>query len=688
VTLVDYARKDSCAWLTLNRPDKLNALSGQLVAELREAVQRARNDSAVKVVTLAGAGRAFSAGYDLSEEANAATAGADAWHQALATDVEATMELWSLPKPTIAAVSGWCLAGGCELAMACDMIIAADDARFGEPEIRYGSGPVTLLMPFILGQKKTSELLFTGDVITAAQAQQLGLVNQVVPPDQLETAVTHLAERIAVAPMPVLGLTKLALTRAYEAMGLRQAVHANLDLSAILNAADSPEQLEFDQIVRSRGLKAALAWRDQRYGKAINEKPLPACGGLFVTQARVIIVGAGLAGLSAASELSSAGYRVSVIEARDRVGGRVWSHALSNNIIVERGGEFISELHDTVRHTAQALGLRLVRQGCDFDRREPVGGEAADAEMLRTIAREVGQAITVRLSHGSADFSVAEAYANAISSPAGAAAYRRLATSTTFPLESVSARWYAAHGAARGYGDAMRIDGGNQRIAIELERALPAPVVTGVAVTRVAQTADCVEVETLDGSCQRADAAILAVSLPFLATLDVSPALPGELSDAIGSLGYGDAAKLHLPLATGVAPRSVEAGKAWWTWTRLDSDSRPEKAMNAFAGGAAVLKELEVADGPARWGEEVKMIRRDADMRDSALLTHWGAEPWSRGSYSAKLVGWTDGHVRILQRAHGRFVLAGEHTDQDGATMNAALRSGRRAAATVRDLLT
>lgn len=276
MTLVDYTRKDSCAWLTLNRPDKLNALSEQLVAELRAAVQRARDDSAVKVITLAGAGRAFSAGYDLSEEADAATVGADAWHQVLAADVEATMELWSLPKPTIAAVSGWCLAGGCELAMACDMIVAAEDARFGEPEIRYGSGPVALLMPFILGQKKTNELLFTGDVISAAQAQQLGLVNQVVPADQLETAVTQLAERIAVAPLPVLSLTKLALTRAYEAMGLRQAVHANLDLSAILNAADSPEQQEFDQIARSRGLKAALAWRDQRYGRAISETPPPA----------------------------------------------------------------------------------------------------------------------------------------------------------------------------------------------------------------------------------------------------------------------------------------------------------------------------------------------------------------------------------------------------------------------------
>jgi enoyl-CoA hydratase len=234
---------------------------------LREALQHASRDDAVKVVILTGAGRAFSAGFDLAEEAGAEIAGAGAWHSMLSADVTATMDLWSLPKPTIAAVRGWCLAGGCELAMACDMIIAAEDARFGEPEIRYGSGPVTLLMPFVLGQKKTSELLFTGDTIAATDAERLGLVNKVVPGDQLETAAAELAGRIAVAPLPVLRFTKLALIRAYEAMGLRQAIHANLDLSAILNAADSPEQQEFDRIARSEGLKAALAWRDRRYGE-------------------------------------------------------------------------------------------------------------------------------------------------------------------------------------------------------------------------------------------------------------------------------------------------------------------------------------------------------------------------------------------------------------------------------------
>lgn len=269
MSLVGYERRGATAWVSLNRPEKLNALSAGLVGELREVLSEAEADAAVKVVVLTGAGRAFSAGYDLAEEAAAATTGADAWHEALSADVAATMQLWSLPKPTIAAVRGWCVAGGCELAMACDMVVAAEDARFGEPEIRYGSGPVTLLMPFVLGQKKTNELLFTGDVVDAHEARRLGLVNAVVPGAQLEDAAQALAAKVALAPLSVLRLTKLALIRAYEAMGLRQAVHANLDLSAILNAADSPEQREFDEIVRTRGLKAALAWRDQRYGEGL-----------------------------------------------------------------------------------------------------------------------------------------------------------------------------------------------------------------------------------------------------------------------------------------------------------------------------------------------------------------------------------------------------------------------------------
>ena len=260
-----YERRGPAAWITLNRPGKLNAMTHAMVAALSAALERAGADDEVKVVVVTGAGRAFCAGYDLSEEGEYALETAADWHRELAEDVRVTMALWSLPKPTIAAVRGWCLGGGCDTAMACDMIVAADDAHFGEPEIRYGAGPATLLMPFVLGQKKTSELLFTGDSIDAAQALALGLVNTVVEGSELEPAVDALVGRIAPTPLEVLRLTKLALIRAYEAKGLRAAVDANLDLGAIISAAHTPEQREFDRIVAADGLKAALAWRDARY---------------------------------------------------------------------------------------------------------------------------------------------------------------------------------------------------------------------------------------------------------------------------------------------------------------------------------------------------------------------------------------------------------------------------------------
>jgi enoyl-CoA hydratase len=267
--VVLYQRRGPAAWITMNRPEKLNALNGEVVRELRRRLREVQEDDSVKVVVLTGAGRAFSAGYDLSEEVTDRIEGADAWRAVLNEDVNLALELWALPRPTIAAVRGWCLAGACELAMACDLIVATSDSRFGEPEIRYGSGPVALLMPFVLGQKKTNELLFTGDTIDAQEAHRVGLINRVVEPERLVPAVDELIAKIAPTPLPVLRLTKLALLRAYEAMGLRTAVAANLDLSAILNAADTPEQREFDGIVAAQGLKAALKWRDARYGEQL-----------------------------------------------------------------------------------------------------------------------------------------------------------------------------------------------------------------------------------------------------------------------------------------------------------------------------------------------------------------------------------------------------------------------------------
>jgi enoyl-CoA hydratase len=265
-----YETRGPAAWITLNRPEKLNALNTAVLDGLIHAFDQALADDEVKVVVVTGAGeRAFSAGYDLSAEAAHADIPAHEWHGVLGTDIDVTMRLWAFPKPTIAAVRGYCLAGGCELAMACDIIVSGESGRFGEPEVRYGSGPVTLLMPFILGQKKTNELLFTGDMIDAAAAERAGMINRVVPDDRVEAEVDDLVRKIAPTPLPVLRLTKIALVRAFEAMGLREAVNMNLDLSSMLNAADTPEQREFMEIVRTQGLKAALAWRDNRYGEVL-----------------------------------------------------------------------------------------------------------------------------------------------------------------------------------------------------------------------------------------------------------------------------------------------------------------------------------------------------------------------------------------------------------------------------------
>ena len=250
--------------LVLNRPAKLNAISAELRDALADAIAEAAADDRVRVVVIAGAGRAFCSGYDLSEEAPAS---AWAWRDVLARDVAATLAVWSCPKPVVAQVHGYALAGGLELAMACDLIVAADDARLGEPEIRFGSAPVTLLMPFVIGQKRTRELLMTGDLIDAAEAERIGLINRVVPGERLADEVDALAGKLARVPPDVMAPTKLMLNRAMDAAGFAAAVEMGLDLQSFVNMSTTAR--EFDAIVRRDGLKAALAWRDRRYDERL-----------------------------------------------------------------------------------------------------------------------------------------------------------------------------------------------------------------------------------------------------------------------------------------------------------------------------------------------------------------------------------------------------------------------------------
>jgi enoyl-CoA hydratase/carnithine racemase len=263
-----YERKGAIAYLTLNRPEKLNALNAAMLSGLRLALTAVEADPEVRVVILTGAGRAFSAGFDLHRgpgDPDPHHMTPDAWRQHLQSYVDTFLMVWNLSKPVIAAVNGYALAGACELVQVCDIKIASDRAVLGEPEIRAGIGPPLLITPYSVNLAKAKELLLTGDTIDAHEAERLGLVNRVVPHDQLMAESERTARKITMLPALGVKMTKLAVNRALEDMGFLSAVRHNLELMTIFDTTMSPEQEEFNAIRQERGLRAALDWRDARF---------------------------------------------------------------------------------------------------------------------------------------------------------------------------------------------------------------------------------------------------------------------------------------------------------------------------------------------------------------------------------------------------------------------------------------
>jgi enoyl-CoA hydratase/carnithine racemase len=267
--LVRYAVDGHVGIVTINRPDKLNAITVELKHLLIERLLAADADSATSVVVLRAEGRAFSAGYDISPNpARAARRGnALAWHGSLTDDIRLEMTPWEMRKPVIASVQGHCLGGGCELMMLCDLAIAADDAMFGEPEIRFSNVGPGLVMPFVIGLRRARELLYSGDPIDAKTALQYGMVNRVVPRAELQAATLKWARRLAlISPEALMG-TKLATRRGAEAAGFRNAMLAGLDVLAPLYAARTEVGMRFDEIREKEGLGAALKWRAAQFAE-------------------------------------------------------------------------------------------------------------------------------------------------------------------------------------------------------------------------------------------------------------------------------------------------------------------------------------------------------------------------------------------------------------------------------------
>lgn len=268
---IRYETEGPIAWITLNRPEKLNAINPAMIDELKSATDRAQIDDEVRVIVLKGEGRAFSAGLDLEPRIAqdlSSEEGSEQVKSSLKDCFETIMRFWDSPKPTVAAVQTFCIGAGMELALACDITIATHDCRFGSPELLYGSGAVALLLPWLCGPKRAKEILLTGtDRITTEQAAEWGLVNRVVVNEvNLEKRARECALEIARNDKLAVQITKQAINTSMEIGHMREAMKHALELDMAIETSETPASRAFDEILRTKGVHAALDWRENQLG--------------------------------------------------------------------------------------------------------------------------------------------------------------------------------------------------------------------------------------------------------------------------------------------------------------------------------------------------------------------------------------------------------------------------------------
>jgi enoyl-CoA hydratase len=267
-----YETDGRIATITLNRPDRLNAIARGMPQEIREAVEKANDDNAVHVIVLTGAGRSFCAGYDLvdfAEHKSAAAGGQDIakgpWDPMvdfamMYRNTQDFMSLWRSNKPTIAKVRGHAVAGGSDIALCCDLVVMAEDAKIGYPPARVWGVPTPAMWVYRLGAEKAKRMLLTGDLVTGKEAAQMGLVLEAVPESEIDARVVALATRIAAVPKNQLMMVKLTVNQAIESQGLTQTQMFATIFDGI--ARHSPEGVWFKKLAEEKGFKEAVRQRD------------------------------------------------------------------------------------------------------------------------------------------------------------------------------------------------------------------------------------------------------------------------------------------------------------------------------------------------------------------------------------------------------------------------------------------
>ena len=263
--IVDYPI-DQISRITLNRPDKRNSLSANLRTELFKVLEKNDQDENINATIIRGSGKAFSAGYDLTGDLDEkdpyyTAGGLGYWPRHV---VEGCFKIWDLAKPVIAQIHGYCLAGGTELAQSCDLVYVADDAIIGYPVVRNISPPDNQFYPWVVGMRKSMELMLTGNSMSGIEAVSCGFANQSFSKENLDEEVLKIAKNVAGVPRDVQQFNKRAIHRQMEIMGIRSGIRAGTEMQQLSMHTKSAR--DFFKKVKEKGLTRALSDRDSKYG--------------------------------------------------------------------------------------------------------------------------------------------------------------------------------------------------------------------------------------------------------------------------------------------------------------------------------------------------------------------------------------------------------------------------------------
>jgi monoamine oxidase len=390
---------------------------------------------------------------------------------------------------------------------------------------------------------------------------------------------------------------------------------------------------------------------------------------------RIVVIGAGFAGLAAADALRGGGAEVTVLEARDRVGGRVWSVPFGEGAVVERGAEFILADYESMDALAARFGIPKVLKGTPYGRRVPVGAEAVSQAGLEDAFARIAES---RTPDGA---SAAQVIAGlGLDPPVEALIRTRVSISNGHPVDDLEASVLDEGASTFGDFDNHTLEGGNMRLATALAAELGEAVHLASPVRRVRWSDDAVTVAT-DRDETEADAVVIAIPTAPLAEIEFDPPLDGLTAEALRTITYGQNSKLFLRLRSPAPPSAImSVAGHYWTYTQLGADGEPAPFVVGYTGTMSAIDALGGRDAE-RWLAALLELRDDLDLDpEGALLSSWHDDPWVRGSYSARSLS-SPLRDDDLVKPIGPLFFAGEHTAGEWhGLMEGALRSGQRAA--------